>query len=154
MTAMADDASNNSEDWEDADQDAPAMAPLKLSQTEFDDEDGDVAPLPEAAPEPEAAEPEPTVDPNAPEPTLVGYDPDGEYADLDDMAALMGIADGNADQADIDAIMGDSGVTPEAAEQMDEEIAALEAGQRYTAHWDNFCAEQLPSEDLLPEFKF
>ncbi|MBV6633623.1 MAG: AMP-binding protein [Alphaproteobacteria bacterium] len=152
---MANDAGSDADEWTEAEQDAPAMAPLKLSQAQFDDQDGEVAPLPEAAPvEEEAAEPEPAADPNAPEPTLMGYDPDGEYADLEDMAAWMGASDGNSNQADIDAIMGDSGVTPEAASQMDEEIAALEAGQKYTSHWDNFCADNLPPEDQLPEFKF
>jgi len=130
-------------------------APLKLSAANFhDDEEGVVAALPkaEAADEPYAPPPGAMLDPDRPEPTMLGYDPDGEFDDMD-MAALMGL-DANNSQTDIDAILSDAGLTPEAAEQMEAEIAAIEQGQRYTAHWDTFCADQMPPEDQLPEFKF
>jgi 2-aminobenzoate-CoA ligase len=57
-------------------------------------------------------------------------------------------------QAEIDAILADSGVTPEAAAQMQRELDELEAGRRYTAHWDSFCADNLPAPEWTPEFKF
>lgn len=120
----------------------PASAPLKLSASQYDDPD---------AMAPAAAAASPAV-PASAEPTVVGYDPDGEFGDMD-MAALMGM-EGNSNQADIDAILSDSGVTPEAAQQMEAEIATIEQGQRYTAHWDNFCADHMPPDDQLPDFKF
>ncbi len=157
---MTDSSTNDTDEFVDdsvAGDDKPALSPLKLSSNQYmdDDEADDVAPLPEQAaarePAPEAA---PARDPNAPEPTMIGYDPDGEFGDMDEMAAWMAATGDNASQDDIDAILSDSGVTPEAADQMEAEIAALEQGQRYTAHWDNFCADNMPPEDQLPEFKF
>ncbi|MEO0392469.1 MAG: AMP-binding protein [Pseudomonadota bacterium] len=140
------------------------QSPLKLAAENFmDDSEHEVSALPDAALAADPAADDPaadpalaaeTADPDAPEPTVLGYDPDGEFGDMDEMAAWMDGVDENANQADIDAIFSDSGVTPEAVEQMEEEIAALEEGQKYTAHWDNFCAENLPADDLLPEFKF
>ena len=134
-----------------------AQTPLKLSNENFSDAGEDeVEALPATNSDPTSdvastAEPR---DPDAPEPTILGYDPDGEFGDMDEMAAWMAATDANANQADIDAIFSDSGVTPEAVQQMEQEIQALEQGQKYTAHWDSFCADNLPPADQMPEFKF
>ena len=89
---------------------------------------------------------------DADEPTIVpeGYDPDGSWEP--DVTAWMSKTQDR--QAEIDAILADAGVTPEVAAQMQRELDELEAGRRYTAHWDSFCADQMPPPELMPEFKF
>lgn len=79
-----------------------------------------------------------------------GYDPDGAW----EPDVSVWLSETQDRQAEIDAILADAGVTPEAAEQMQRELDALEAGRRYTAHWDSFCADHMPPPELTPEFKF
>lgn len=88
----------------------------------------------------------------ATEPTIIpdDYDPDGAWEP--DVSVWLNKTQDR--QAEIDAILADAGVTPEAAAQMQRELDELEAGRRYTAHWDSFCADHMPPRELMPEFKF